>query len=60
MELVLALLLAASLVALASTWSALRTERARAHRVADRLAVGSVSNMYEIAGSLAEARVVSP
>lgn len=28
--------------------------------VADRLAVGSVSNMYEIAGSLAEARVVSP
>jgi selenium metabolism protein YedF len=28
--------------------------------VADRLAVGSVSNMYEIAGSLAAARVVSP
>jgi len=26
----------------------------------DRLAVGSVSNMYEIAGSLAAARVVSP
>jgi hypothetical protein len=36
MELLLALLLAASLVALASTWSALRTERARAHRAADR------------------------
>ncbi len=28
--------------------------------VADRLAVGSVSNMYEIAGSMTEARVVSP
>lgn len=36
MELLLALLLAASLVALASTWSALRTERARAHRAAER------------------------
>lgn len=36
MELLLALLLAASLVALASTWSALKTERARAHRAADR------------------------
>lgn len=28
--------------------------------VKDRLAVGSVSNMYEIAGSMAAARVVSP
>ena len=28
--------------------------------VAERLAVGSVSNMYEIAGSMAAARVVSP
>ncbi len=36
MELLLALLLAAALVALAATWSALRTERARAHRAAGR------------------------
>ena len=40
MELLLALLLAISLVALASAWSALRTERARAHRLEDRLAAG--------------------
>ena len=38
MELVLALLLAASLVALAATWSALRTERARAHRLRESAA----------------------
>ncbi|MFN7986363.1 MAG: hypothetical protein U0529_02760 [Thermoanaerobaculia bacterium] len=38
MELVLALLLAAALVLLASTWSALRTERARLRRLEERLA----------------------
>ena len=38
MELVLAVLLAVSLVALAAAWSALRTARARAHRAEDRLA----------------------
>jgi hypothetical protein len=38
MELVLALLLAVSLIALASAWSALRTERARARMFEDRLA----------------------
>ena len=37
MELLLAVLLAASVVALAATYSALRTERARAHRAGDRL-----------------------
>ncbi len=39
MELLLALLLAASVVALASAWSALKTERGRVHRLEDRLAV---------------------
>lgn len=38
MELLLALLLAASVVALASAWSALKTERGRVHRLEDRLA----------------------
>lgn len=38
MELVLALLLAVALVALATTWSALRTERARVRRSETRLA----------------------
>ena len=38
MELALALLLAASVVALASAWSALRTERERARRLEERLA----------------------
>ena len=38
MELVLALFLGVSLVALASTWSALRTERARLRRVETRVA----------------------
>ncbi len=37
MELVLALLLAVALVALASTWNALRTERARGSRIETRL-----------------------
>lgn len=40
MELVLALLLGVSVVALASTWSALRTERARMRRVEVRIAAG--------------------
>lgn len=38
MELLLAVLLAASLVSLAATWSALRTERSRGHRLRDLLA----------------------
>jgi DNA repair exonuclease SbcCD ATPase subunit len=38
MELALAVLLAVTLVALASTWSTLRTERARARRIETRLA----------------------
>jgi hypothetical protein len=38
MELALAVLLAVALVALASTWSTLRTERERARRIETRLA----------------------
>lgn len=69
MELVLALLLAASLVLLASTWSALRTERERLRRLQDRVAarpervpsvVERISSPEPILPSRAEGQTAGP
>lgn len=51
MELVLAFLLAVSLVALASTWNALRTERARASRSRPSAASRTDSGLQAISGT---------
>lgn len=54
MELLLAVLLAAALVALAATWSALRTERARAHRLEDRLSAARDDAARGVSGAFRE------
>lgn len=60
MELLLALLLAVALVALASTWSDLRTERARRTRLEDRIAAAPLERAAPPVGQEPEAAPLPP